>query len=453
MHFFVEENQDWSEECQNIVLNIHKIGYVPLSKEIKGGFTKDSYCGSEMTAKTSVKCLLTTYISSCFDAILKYFNDNDYSDVVNRRWLLKPDLNTIGMGYYPRTNIYNVFKSKVSANSIKVSENSTFLLYAANITNNLEFISWPPVGYFPIDQLSRFWHITHQNFRYSYEYNMEITVFRDDGCRLPVKKYIVDHYYNEQSTLIIELSDQALDLCQEFRKITVSVKNNYYKEHFLYSFELFNRSSSCIDICFYDDDSFECPAKVNGKNRFGYGNYNHDFLHSSTSTFRIYVAQKIYLNTELFISNKQKIIILWNTINGKIRIFSGVEIDFQDPSETEIVSVWNFDESNIGKINSKKKPKSFFIELSDDLAATNVVSQKQLININNTAYIKIKKSIYRGRENDIFISLNYEEDNNCYLNTFVMRSYDIFYDKHYNYDVPSFAISVFYWNSVKLLHK
>ena len=76
MHFFVEENQDWSEECQNIVLNIHKIGYVPLSKEIKGGFTKDSYCGSEMTAKTSVKCLLTTYISSCFDAILKYFNDS-----------------------------------------------------------------------------------------------------------------------------------------------------------------------------------------------------------------------------------------------------------------------------------------------------------------------------------------------------------------------------------------
>ncbi|KAK8842075.1 hypothetical protein M9Y10_026297 [Tritrichomonas musculus] len=372
----VSEDTTWSTECYKTAINIHKIGVVPSNHIINEKYATSQYCGEAGNIKVAQDSLLAENSMTVFDASYKFIIDKgSHNDGVvgHRRWLLHPDLKKIGIGFYPykeeNFGTYRMMRPAVTV--MKIKENNSPGLFNA-LPNNLKFISWPPSGPFPLEQLPTNWHITHQDFGSAKLSDLRVFVTRDDGAELKVDQTYLSTGQTYGNALVIKMSDEAMERCQPMRTITVSVFNDANKQVYRFSFQLFD-NNEVTEVCLYSSDKSKCPSNIPSDNNFGQGNYQTSIFTDSQNPVIVHVAEPITLDQNgISLTASTRFFISGGTITGKITIGEKTIVDVQDPSKTTFNIAWAVESKNIGKLETAFRASSISIEINNPLNNENI---------------------------------------------------------------------------------
>lgn len=274
------EDEQWSEQCYKLAQNLQKIGKIPLNHLVTKEYATDQFCGDESNIQfiNSSKLLITENSMNVFNSLLNYINSEK---VENKILLLDPNYIKVGFGFYPfsKEKINGLISIKPSITVIKISD-KPFTVNSVNDKTNLNFISWPPEGPFPIEFLQSNWFIRQQDFRQTKISQIKISIKFDDdeleikkstnngdnedelkvekstinddnGDELEIKKAKInddndfdDELKVEKATinddvLVLKISKEGLDKCEEMKTIIVTVINQHTQKIYRFSFKLF----------------------------------------------------------------------------------------------------------------------------------------------------------------------------------------------------------------------
>lgn len=365
----VTEDPTWSSQCNHTSINIHKIGRVPSDHKIKPDHATSTYCGESGNIQVALDSLLSENCRSVFESSYKLFRDEgQHNDGVvgHRRWLLHPLLSKIGLGFYPykEENMGNYRLQRPATTVIRIKEGQTPA--ASNgVPSNLKFVSWPPSGPFPLNQLPTNWHITHPDFTTSTLENLRVVVTRDDGLRLSVEKVYLSQKNSYGDSVIIKMTNEAISRCLPMRTITVSVFNDALKKLYRFSFELFG-DDEVTEICFYSSNKNNCPSSVSQENMFGPGNYQAAILSNAQNPVKIHVVDQITIDGSLTFSAKTRFFLSGKAIKGDVVIQNSVILDVENPTETSYNILWSVKDKTIGKLETAFKAKQITIDVQND---------------------------------------------------------------------------------------
>ncbi|KAK8840776.1 hypothetical protein M9Y10_027598 [Tritrichomonas musculus] len=411
----VSEDPEWSEKCYSTAINIHKISKVPSNHVIQDKYAVPGYCGTKENIQVAKDSLLSENSKSVFMSSYKYFIDEGaHNDGVvgHRRWLLHPNLNKVGFGYYPyKENEYSqpikYFLMLPSVTVLKVIDKNVPGYIEQSVPSDLNFVSWPPAGPFPIDQLPSNWHISHPDFRSVQLKDLKIYIERDDGAELTVLRSNLPKDINLDS-LVMQMTPESLKLCQPMRKITVSVFNNKNKKVYRFTFELFNRGD-LTEVCLYSTEKTKCPSTVSASNSFGPGSYQAQIFSTATNQVKVHVVEPITVSSPLKFTASTRFFLAGSSINGKIQIGRNAVVDVQDPTETDFVIDWSVGTKKIGKLETAGKAKS---------VAVNVLEDSQSVSVHDLVFYTGKQTtfylssfLYHGSTKDVYYNLGGKEGN------------------------------------------
>lgn len=451
----VKENEEWSTLCQGTAHTINRIGKVPPDHIIKDQYLTPTYCAQAVYQQVAKDSLLSENSNSCFESSYKLFKDegsNNDGVVGHRRYLLHPNLKTVGFGFYPlkyEKFAENHYWIRPAVTVLRVKENDNIGYIENGVPSNLKFISWPSAGPFPISHLPSNWHISHPMFKNAELSDLEILVTRDDGIELSISRIVLEKSSLNRDALILIMSAEALSRCTILHKINVFVKNNKEKKFIRYSFELFD-TNEYTEICFFDKDQSKCPSSItDNNNKFGDGKYGTaGVLSNAKNLVKIHVVEPIKLNEKLSFSAKQRFIVSGNKIDGTVHIGAGVVIDFQDPGDTDIIIDWNVKSKSVGKLDSALRAKSIFVQVLDETEETTL--NNIVFYTGRETQCSISKSVLRGEKYDVYYTFggsNYQyflisSPSAAYENFIVGDAFNTYPDLEQDY--PGTKISTLY---------
>lgn len=245
-------------------MNMHQSRRVPPDHKMYDLHLTSQYCGEAGNKQIALDSLLSQNTMTSFESAYKLIQDegaNNDGVVGHRRYLFHPNLQKVGIGFYPfKEKIEGVFHTQYPAVSvIRIRENNNLQYMENSVPSNLKFISWPSAGPFPIKHLPSNWHISHPSFRNVEVSDLEIQVTREDGMVLPISRATIEKESINKDALILIMSAEALEKCQATHTITVRVKDNKNHNFIQFSFELFD-DQAYTEVCFYNNDQSKCPA-------------------------------------------------------------------------------------------------------------------------------------------------------------------------------------------------
>ena len=148
----VTEDSDWSDKAYSTAVNMHQIGRVPSDHNINPNYANEEYCGKEENIQVAKDSLLSENSKSAFHSMVKLFQDEGAHNngvVGHRRWLLHPNLNKIGIGFYPYKEVKwsdGTYKMRPAVVVHKIIDKNSPSYIQNSVPENLNFISWPPAG-------------------------------------------------------------------------------------------------------------------------------------------------------------------------------------------------------------------------------------------------------------------------------------------------------------------
>ena len=198
----VIEDEQWSDQCYKLAQNLQKIGKIPLNHLINKEYATGQFCGDESNVQftNSSKLLITENSMNVFNSLLNYINSEK---VENQILLLDPNYIKVGFGFYPfsKEKINGLISIKPSITVIKISD-KPLTVNSVNGKTNLNFISWPPEGPFPIEFLQSNWFIRHEDFKQTKISEIKISI-NIDGDELEFKKSSInDDKFNVKKATI-----------------------------------------------------------------------------------------------------------------------------------------------------------------------------------------------------------------------------------------------------------
>ncbi|OHT15641.1 hypothetical protein TRFO_14012 [Tritrichomonas foetus] len=366
----ITNQQSWNSECQKASLSLHQYGQI--THDIPASFTK---CTDEKARETAKNSNLAQGESSCWESISGFIRDegsNNAEEVGHRRWLLHPSLKEIGVGFYPAENV-NTTNYLPPISVVKFRE-SNAPLSPAKYEDNLQFISWPSAGPFPIAHIPSVWSINYPAFsdQSIKAEDLIIEITRQDGTTLPTKKHLVSRSTKGTSDcLIIQMTPEALSYCVVGSTITVKVyiQNKTPLQYLTYSFTIFDESTD-VEICYYSTDSNKCSSISQHK----LGPQDYSKLPTSTSTkagqtnsrYIITVVEPITLTEALRLDQCPEVSIQGSTISGTIIIGNKTKVDIENPNLTSIIlELYNQPTLTVGQYLTSQESKPISIDIKD----------------------------------------------------------------------------------------
>lgn len=419
----------WSEQCYQTAINMHKIGKVPSNHIINDKYATSAYCGKTENIQVGKDSLLSENAQTVFHSSYQLIKDEGAHNnlvVGHRRYLLHTSLTKVGVGFYPyKEEEFNGFyMMRPAVTVIKVREAGSELNYLNyNVPDNLKFVSWPPEGPFPIEQLPSNWHISHKDFHTAKLEDLKVYVSRDDGAELKVKQISIPND-NVDDSLVIQMTDEALKRCQLMRIITVTVFNEPLKKVYRFSFELFD-GKKVTEVCLYSNDASKCPDTVSQENKLGSGNYQASVFSSSDNLVKVHVVEPIVLddNTKISLSALTRIFFTGETIDGKVEIGAQTTVDVQNPSKTSYQIIWNVGNRKIGRLETAIAAKSIHIDVQNENEGISIYDVT--FYTGRQTSFGLAKVIYTGENNDIFYTIG-GINNNFYVMASASPAYQEF---------------------------
>ncbi|OHS94945.1 hypothetical protein TRFO_38899 [Tritrichomonas foetus] len=231
----ITNQKSWNSECQNAALSLHQYGQI--THDVPKDFNN---CTDDKTRETAKNSNLAQGESSCWESISGFIRDegsNNAEEVGHRRWLLHPSLKEIGVGFYPAENVNST--NYLPPISVVKFQEPNAPLSPSKYENDLQFISWPSAGPFPIAHIPSVWSINYPAFSDSsiQAEDLIIEITRQDGTTLPTKKHLISRSTKGTSDcLIIQMTTEALSYCVVGSTITVKVYIQIYSQLFYLSF-------------------------------------------------------------------------------------------------------------------------------------------------------------------------------------------------------------------------
>lgn len=401
----VTYNDEWNELCQRTAHTIHNIGIVPSDHVINDRYLVPGYyCGDPKYKQVALDSLLSGNTATSFESTYKLFKDEgSHNDGVlgHRRYLLHPNLKTVGIGYYPykEEKMSGYYMQRTACNVLRIKENNNIQYIEKSVPDNLDFISWPSAGPFPIDHLPSNWHISHPSFRNVELSDLEILVTGDDGIEMTISRIVIEKYSINKDALILIMSKESLERCKALRTINVYVKNKKDKIFINFSFTLFDLKQN-TEICFYNTDKNKCPSSILDSNRFGPNNYQASIFSNAANLVKVHVVEPITLTEKISISATQRFIFSGNQINGKIQIGTNTIVDFEDPTKTDFIIEWKVKSKIIGRLDTSMSAKSITIDVSDE--SEDILLYNIIFYTGRATLCSLTKPVFRGQNKDIF---------------------------------------------------
>ncbi|KAK8842896.1 hypothetical protein M9Y10_025762 [Tritrichomonas musculus] len=447
----IVEDPDWNTDCQDTALIIHKIGTVPSNHVIIPELIpKTCTQGNEFiqtAVKTAALSNLASNDDSCYQSMYRFILDegaNNRFVAGHRRSLFHPKLEKVGMGFYPVVNepygtSPNTYMQKPAVTVLRAL-NGDQTQDTEELPANLNFVSWPSAGPFPIDQLPSTWTISFKGFRAANLKSiddLDIYITRDDGTPIPfTAKLSLD--LTTKDTLSLYLDQTSLELCQEMRTITVQIVNNNQKYSLKYSFTLFGKGEQ-TDICLYATDDSKCPSEIPKNLHFSQddfaSNENVNSIINGKSNVLVYVAENADIGDEIMKLSAPRIFFKNSKVFGTFEIGVSSIVSFEDPSSTDFIIDWNPLKQVIGYLSTSGSPSSVIV--------TQIV-QNEAIDYQSLPFydgkgtdLLLNETIIHFREKDVFNSFNYI-NGEFYACTYALKSiaeYSVGYDKYY--DAPN----------------